>query len=158
MVALGSYWQNEFHHLDRKWFPKDAYLTLYHSFARLGLQALHKQSKSSGFRHIKLLEANVFYESDHFHGLLVLHLAEHMSSGKVIMMETHMHPRHHYTVSKTKGAISRIQTLQVGTVWLLLIFVSVVQTHAFETSQSHSSQCSTTVVTKAGVFVILSVG
>ncbi|XP_041362874.1 xylosyltransferase 2-like [Gigantopelta aegis] len=115
MVALTSYWQNEYHHLDKKWFPKDAYLTSYHSFARLGLKALYQQSKSCGFRLIKLLEANVFYESDHFHGLLVMHHAEHESTGKVITMETHMHPRHHYTVLKPKGVIGRIQTLQVGT-------------------------------------------
>ncbi|KAK6165186.1 hypothetical protein SNE40_023628 [Patella caerulea] len=115
MTALSNYWQNEFHHLDKNTKTRDAYLTAYHSFMRRGLLLLAEQFATCKYRPIKVLEANIFYESDHFHGLLVLYQAEDVTSGNVITMETHMHPKTHYSVLNPIGSIGRLLTLEIGT-------------------------------------------
>ncbi|ESO83913.1 hypothetical protein LOTGIDRAFT_108419, partial [Lottia gigantea] len=115
MTALSNYWQNEHHYLDKNTKTKDAYLTGYYSLMRLGLRILSEQSPSCQYRPIKVLEANLFYESDHFHGLLVLYQVEDIRTGKTLNMETHMHPKTHYSVLNPIGNIGRLSTLDVGT-------------------------------------------
>ncbi|XP_046561647.1 xylosyltransferase 1-like [Haliotis rubra] len=115
MTGLTSYWQNEYHHLDKIAKVKDAYPTFYQSFVRLGVAELSRQSVSCTYRPMKTLEANVFYEADHFHGILVLHEVEEVATGNIITMETHMHPKHHYSILQPKTIIGRLQTLEVGT-------------------------------------------
>ncbi|XP_067673821.1 xylosyltransferase oxt-like [Haliotis asinina] len=115
MTGLTSYWQNEYHHLDKIAKVKDAYPTFYQSFVRLGVAELSRQSVSCTYRPMKTLEANVFYEADHFHGILVLHQVEEVATGNIITMETHMHPKHHYSILQPKTIIGRLQTLEVGT-------------------------------------------
>nr|KAG5714701.1 hypothetical protein BaRGS_000189 [Batillaria attramentaria] len=114
LTGLSSYWQNEYHHLDSHPKNKDAHLTLYHSFMRLTTESLTLRQASCRFRPLQLLEVSLFQESDHFHGLLVLFKAEYLTSGREVTLETHVHPKHYYTVLDPKGAIGRLQFLEVG--------------------------------------------
>lgn len=113
MVGLTSYWQNEYHHQDIHTKTKDAHLTFYHSFMRLNLEFLAQQYSACRIRPLELLEVNLFYESDHFHGLLVLYKTEHLTTGQVVTLEIHVHPKHYSSVLDPKGAIGRLQYLEV---------------------------------------------
>ncbi|KAL8569523.1 hypothetical protein ACOMHN_002070 [Nucella lapillus] len=112
--ALSSYWQNEFHHLDAPPKHKDTQLTFYHSFMRLTSALLLRRHPEGQFRPLRLLEVSLFMEGDHFHGLLVLFAAEFLPLGREVMLETHVHPKHYYTVVDSKGLMSRLQFLEVG--------------------------------------------
>lgn len=113
LTGLSSYWQNEYHHLDTPPKNKDAHLTFYHSFMRTTSEVLTQRQASCRFRPLQLLEVSLFQESDHFHGLLVLFKAEYLTTGKEVTLETHIHPKHYYSVLDPKGSISRLQFLEV---------------------------------------------
>lgn len=113
--GFNSYWQNEYHHLDRNTKVDDAYRTFFHSFIRLALQHLTDSNRRCRLRFIELLEVNMFFETDHFHGLLVKFTAEQMSSGKVYTLETQLHPKTFYIMYNTGNSVSRLQGLEVGT-------------------------------------------
>ena len=113
LTGLSRYWQNEYHHLDTPPKNKDAYLTFYHSFMRITSEVLTQHQAACRFRPLQLLEVSLFQESDHFHGLLVLFKAEYLTTGKEVTLETHVHPKHYYSVLDPKGVISRLQFLEV---------------------------------------------
>ncbi|XP_076458255.1 xylosyltransferase 1-like [Babylonia areolata] len=114
LTALSSYWQNEFHHLDTPPINRDTQLTFYHSFMRIAADLLPRHQPDSGLRPLKLLEVNLFLEGDHFHGLLVLFTAEVLSTVREVTLETHVHPKHYYSVLDSKGPMARMQFLEVG--------------------------------------------
>jgi hypothetical protein len=80
---------------------------------RMTSEAMTLNSPACRLRPLKLLEVNLFQEGDHFHGLLVLMKAEHMPSGREVTVETHLHPKHYYSVTDSTGSMARLQFLEV---------------------------------------------
>ncbi|GAB1609398.1 xylosyltransferase 2-like [Argonauta hians] len=114
--GFNSYWQNEYHHLDKNTKVDDAYLTFFHSFIRLSMRHLTDTNRRCRLRFIELLEVTMFFEADHFHGLLVKFSAEQMSSGRVYKMETQLHPKSSFYIMYNTGlSMSRLQGLEVST-------------------------------------------
>lgn len=114
LVGLSSYWQNEYHLLDAPPKNRDAHLTFYHSYMRMTAESLALTSSACRLRPLQLLEVNLFHESDHFHGLLVLMKAEHLPTGKEVTIETHLHPKQYYSILDSAGSMARLQFLEVG--------------------------------------------
>ncbi|RUS75202.1 hypothetical protein EGW08_017039, partial [Elysia chlorotica] len=120
MPAQTSYWQNVYHHLDKSTKVSDSALTLYTSAVRRSL-AFISQTSSDCFTErgpltpVKLLEASVYNEADHFHGILTLFHAEVKATKQLVTVEALVKPKHYFTVVDAKRAGRRLQGLEVGT-------------------------------------------
>ena len=120
--GLASFWQNDWHHLDKYSPEKDAYITFYNSVARMGTSSLSYRkvdnSDSCKFTPVKILEATLYTVADEMQGLLVLYDATR--GGKTYRLETFVMPIIKYKVVKAVGKMNRLKFFQVS-FFLILI-------------------------------------
>ncbi|CAL1290966.1 unnamed protein product [Larinioides sclopetarius] len=95
ITNLDSYWQNDYHFLDKSPPTDDSRISIYESFARLGLKQLQAISKTCK-------------------GLLILYKAQPVGGNKPVILETQVRPIQHYIVYKGIGPTGRLKFLQVG--------------------------------------------
>ncbi|KAK3090588.1 hypothetical protein FSP39_012916, partial [Pinctada imbricata] len=112
--ALTDYWQNEYHYLDDKEATNDVYLTFYSSFSRRSVIDLLPQTTGQCLvTPTQIVEANVLYQRDRFHGVIVKYNGQ-VKDGGSVMLETHLVERWDYKVLDPTGSMGRFINIQIG--------------------------------------------
>ncbi|GBM80770.1 Xylosyltransferase oxt [Araneus ventricosus] len=114
ITNLDGYWQNDYHFLDKSPPTDDSRVSIYESFARLGLKQLQTINKSCKVKLISVVESTLFNMNDVFKGLLILYKAQPADGNKPVILETQVRPIQHYIVYKGIGPTGRLKFLQVG--------------------------------------------
>ncbi|XP_035218232.1 xylosyltransferase oxt-like isoform X2 [Stegodyphus dumicola] len=114
IANLDSYWQNEYHVEDKSPSADDSRISMYESFARLGLKQLQAAQKNCKMRFLHVVEATLYNVNDVFKGLLILYKAHVPQVEKPVILETQVRPIQHYVVYKSIGSTGRLKFLQVG--------------------------------------------
>ncbi|CAG5128244.1 unnamed protein product, partial [Candidula unifasciata] len=114
LSSLSSYWQNAYHHLDKDTKVRDADLTIYSSVIRQAMDQLAESDPSCTLKPEKVLEAHIYNQADHFHGLLVLSSVLLKETNMSTMLEVHVEQKHYYTVVDAKASSGRLLSLEVG--------------------------------------------
>ncbi|GFQ80628.1 xylosyltransferase oxt [Trichonephila clavata] len=114
VTNLDSYWQNDYHFLDKSPLVEDSRISIYESFARLGLKQLQAINKACKVKFLSVVEATLYNMNDVFKGLLILYKAQTSDRNKPVILETQVRPIQHYIVYKGIGPTGRLKFLQVG--------------------------------------------
>lgn len=61
---MDSYWQNDYHFLDKSPVPDDSKISIYESFSRLGLKQLQAISQPCKIKFLSLKEAAIYSVND----------------------------------------------------------------------------------------------
>ncbi|XP_003739820.3 xylosyltransferase oxt [Galendromus occidentalis] len=69
--SLSSFWQNEYHHLDRSPPVDQGRLSAWTSLARLAVEHLANQGSHCVLRAVRVLEAWLYFKEDNFEGLVI---------------------------------------------------------------------------------------
>lgn len=126
VTALTSYWQNEYHHLDRHTGVDDTFLSFYLSFMHLTTTRL--AADTTGQCQVvpsKVLQVHLFQRGDRNQGLLVL-FETTSKEGTRLVLESHMMLRQHYSVINPTGPAGRLINLEVITKYIVHTCNSVV--------------------------------
>lgn len=114
MKSYTSYWQNEYHHIDKPSNKTDSFLSFYKSFQRRSLDTL--KHSSCRLLPLRILESTAYFVHDHYNGVLVSYEAQHQKTGQIVVLETHFIHYSHFIVSNSEGPIGRLLNLEVFTV------------------------------------------
>ena len=114
VAGMNSYWQNEFHHEDASTTCDDAYVTFYHSFVRLTVNALAHSSSVCHLVAGKILQAHIYNHLDSFQGLLVNFEVTKAGDVRSHEVEVFLQPRSAYRVIKPVGLIKRLKHIEVS--------------------------------------------
>nr|XP_023680983.1 xylosyltransferase 1 isoform X1 [Paramormyrops kingsleyae] len=123
--GLKAYWENVFDEADGVHSLKDAQLTHYHAFGRMGLaraaSSLQGDGRDRSCRYSPTghpASVHLYFLSDQFQGYLVRHRATNLATGKLETLETWVMPRKVFKMaSKPNGGVSRLQFAEIGTDW-----------------------------------------
>ena len=111
MKSYTSYWQNEYHHIDKPSNQTDSFLSFYKSFQRRSLDTL--KHSSCRLLPLRILESTAYFVHDHYNGVLVSYEAQHQKTGQIVVLESHFIHYSHFIVSNPEGPISRLLNLEV---------------------------------------------
>ncbi|XP_055935993.1 xylosyltransferase oxt-like isoform X2 [Argiope bruennichi] len=114
ITNLDSYWQNDYHFLDKSPPTEDSRISIYESFSRLGLKQLQTINKACKVKFLSVIEATLFNMNDVFKGLLILYKVQLTDGNEPVILETQVRPIQHYIVYKGIGPTGRLKFLQVG--------------------------------------------
>ncbi|KAG8188510.1 hypothetical protein JTE90_008075 [Oedothorax gibbosus] len=114
IANLDSYWQNDYHFLDKSPISDDSRISIYESFSRLALKQLQAANKICKVKFLSVIEVTLFNVNDVFKGLLVLYKVQAADRNKPVILETQVRPIQHYIVHKGLGPTGRLKFLQVG--------------------------------------------
>uniref|UniRef100_G1SMN5 Xylosyltransferase 1 n=1 Tax=Oryctolagus cuniculus TaxID=9986 RepID=G1SMN5_RABIT len=121
--GLRSYWENVYDEPDGVQSLSDVALTLYHSFARLGLRraeaSLHTDGENS-CRYYPMghpASVHLYFLADRFQGFLVKHHATNLAVSKLETLETWVMPKKVFKVASPPSDFGRLQFSEVGTDW-----------------------------------------
>ncbi|XP_069920878.1 xylosyltransferase 1 [Oryctolagus cuniculus] len=121
--GLRSYWENVYDEPDGIQSLSDVALTLYHSFARLGLRraeaSLHTDGENS-CRYYPMghpASVHLYFLADRFQGFLVKHHATNLAVSKLETLETWVMPKKVFKVASPPSDFGRLQFSEVGTDW-----------------------------------------
>lgn len=121
--GLRSYWENVYDEPDGVHSLSDVTLTLYHSFARLGLHraeaALHTAGENS-CRYYPMghpASVHLYFLADRFQGFLIKHHATNLAVSKLETLETWVMPKKVFKIASPPSDFGRLQFSEVGTDW-----------------------------------------
>ncbi|XP_015918377.2 xylosyltransferase oxt isoform X1 [Parasteatoda tepidariorum] len=115
VINMDSYWQNDYHFLDKSPVSDDSRISIYESFSRIGLKQLQAIHQPCKVKFLSLKEATIYSVNDVFKGLLILYEASLAKEKKPVIIETQVRPIQHYVVYKSIGPTGRLKFLLVGT-------------------------------------------
>uniref|UniRef100_A0A8C5FDB2 Xylosyltransferase 1 n=1 Tax=Gadus morhua TaxID=8049 RepID=A0A8C5FDB2_GADMO len=123
--ALHAYWENVYEQAtDGPGAPRDAALSYYHAFARMGLAraagSLQGDPNDQSCRYASSghpLAVHLYFLSDQLQGYLVRQQATNLATGQPETLETWVTPRGHFSLATPPGPANRLQDIQVGTDW-----------------------------------------
>uniref|UniRef100_U3D6H8 Xylosyltransferase 2 n=1 Tax=Callithrix jacchus TaxID=9483 RepID=U3D6H8_CALJA len=121
--GLRSYWENVYDEPDGIHSLSDVTLTLYHSFARLGLRraetSLHTDGENS-CRYYPMghpASVHLYFLADRFQGFLIKHHATNLAVSKLETLETWVMPKKVFKIASPPSDFGRLQFSEVGTDW-----------------------------------------
>uniref|UniRef100_A0A481CHM8 Xylosyltransferase 1 n=3 Tax=Sus scrofa TaxID=9823 RepID=A0A481CHM8_PIG len=121
--GLRSYWENVYDEPDGIHSLSDVMLTLYHSFARLGLRraeaSLHAEGDNS-CRYYPMghpASVHLYFLADRFQGFLIKHHATNLAVSKLETLETWVMPKKVFKIASPPSDFGRLQFSEVGTDW-----------------------------------------
>ncbi|ELK33298.1 Xylosyltransferase 1 [Myotis davidii] len=121
--GLRSYWENVYDEPDGIHSLSDVTLTLYHSFARLGLRraetSLHTDGENS-CRYYPMGHAasvHLYFLADRFQGFVIKHHATNLAVSKLETLETWVMPKKVFKIASPPSDFGRLQFSEVGTDW-----------------------------------------
>uniref|UniRef100_A0A8I3N3Y3 Xylosyltransferase 1 n=1 Tax=Canis lupus familiaris TaxID=9615 RepID=A0A8I3N3Y3_CANLF len=121
--GLRSYWENVYDEPDGIHSLSDVALTLYHSFARLGLRraesSLHVETGNS-CRYYPMghpASVHLYFLADRFQGFLIKHHATNLAVSKLETLETWVMPKKVFKIASPPSDFGRLQFSEVGTDW-----------------------------------------
>ncbi|KAJ3600326.1 hypothetical protein NHX12_031311 [Muraenolepis orangiensis] len=123
--ALHSYWENVYERAtDGPGAPRDAPLSYYSAFARMGLAraegSLQGRPGDKSCRYTSTgnpLAVHLYFLSDQLQGYLVRQQATNLATGQPETLETWVTPKGHFTLATPPSPANRLQDIQVGTDW-----------------------------------------
>ncbi|KAK0140441.1 Xylosyltransferase 1 [Merluccius polli] len=124
-AALHSYWENVYEEAaDGPGAPRDAPLSYYHAFARMGLARAagslqgHPNDKSCRYTSTgNPVSVHLYFLSDQLQGYLVQQQATNLATSQPETLETWVTPKGHFTLATPTSPANRLQDIQVGTDW-----------------------------------------
>eukprot|EP00062_Callorhinchus_milii_P009122 gi/632952731/ref/XP_007892011.1/ PREDICTED: xylosyltransferase 1 [Callorhinchus milii] len=122
-TALKAYWENAYDEPDGVHSTSDIALTMYHSFARLGLKrtvASSHTNKEVNCRYYPMghpVSVHFYFYADRFQGYLVRHHATNLATSKLETLETWVMPRKMFKISNPSSDFTRLQFAEIGTEW-----------------------------------------
>lgn len=66
ITNLDSYWQNDYHFLDKSPIPDDSRISIYESFSRLALKQLQAVNRICKVKFLSVIEVTLFNMNDVF--------------------------------------------------------------------------------------------
>ncbi|CAL8316720.1 unnamed protein product [Arctogadus glacialis] len=123
--ALHAYWENVYEQAtDGPGAPRDAALSYYHAFARMGLAraagSLQGDPNDQSCRYASSghpVAVHLYFLSDQLQGYLVRQQATNLATGQPETLETWVTPKGHFSLATPPGPANRLQDIQVGTDW-----------------------------------------
>ncbi|KAL4836028.1 hypothetical protein H8958_010469 [Nasalis larvatus] len=133
--GLRSYWENVYDEPDGIHSLSDVTLTLYHSFARLGLRRAETSLHTDGENSCRLAIVNddnqcewyypmghpasvhLYFLADRFQGFLIKHHATNLAVSKLETLETWVMPKKVFKIASPPSDFGRLQFSEVGTDW-----------------------------------------
>ncbi|XP_053550711.1 xylosyltransferase 1 [Bombina bombina] len=121
--GLRSYWENQYDEPDGIHSISDVALTMYHSFARMGLQraeaSLHTDGENS-CRYYPMghpVSVHLYFLADRFQGFVIKHHATNLAVSKLETLETWVMPKKVFKIANPTSDFGRLQFSEVGTEW-----------------------------------------
>ncbi|XP_048465618.1 xylosyltransferase 1 [Rhincodon typus] len=122
-TALKAYWENVYDEPDGIHSISDTYLTMYHSFARLGLKRAEsswhskEENKCRYYAMGNPVSVHLYFYTDRFQGYLLKHHATNLATSKLETLETWVMPRKMFKVLNPTNDFARLQFAEIGTEW-----------------------------------------
>ncbi|XP_060696918.1 xylosyltransferase 1 [Hemiscyllium ocellatum] len=123
MTALKAYWENVYDEPDGIHSISDTYLTMYHSFTRLGLKRAEsswhskEENKCRYYPMGNPVSVHLYFYADRFQGYLLKHYATNLATSKLETLETWVMPRKMFKISSPTNDFTRLQFAETGTEW-----------------------------------------
>ncbi|XP_061455462.1 xylosyltransferase 1 isoform X2 [Rhineura floridana] len=121
--GLRSYWENVYEEPDGIHSISDVMLTMYRSFAHLGLQRAETSFHTNGENSCRYyptghpISVHFYFLADHFQGFLVKHHATNLAASKLETLETWVMPKKVFKIASPPSDFGRLQFSEIGTDW-----------------------------------------
>uniref|UniRef100_A0A8D0AYY4 Xylosyltransferase 1 n=1 Tax=Salvator merianae TaxID=96440 RepID=A0A8D0AYY4_SALMN len=121
--GLRSYWENVFDEPDGIQSVSDVMLTMFHSFARLGLRRAETSFHTAGDNSCQYypmghpVSVHLYFLADHFQGFLIKHHATNLAASKLETLETWVMPKKVFKIASPPSDFGRLQFSEIGTDW-----------------------------------------
>ncbi|XP_072124911.1 xylosyltransferase 1 [Mobula birostris] len=122
-TALKAYWENTYDEPDGIHSISDSYLTMLHSFTRLGLKRAESSWHSNDENKCRYygmghpISVHLYFYADRFQGYLLKHHATNLATSKLETLETWVMPRKMFKFSSPSSEFARLQFAEIGTEW-----------------------------------------
>uniref|UniRef100_F6TSW7 Xylosyltransferase 1 n=1 Tax=Ornithorhynchus anatinus TaxID=9258 RepID=F6TSW7_ORNAN len=121
--GLRAYWENAYDEPDGIHSASDVTLTMYHSFARLGLRRAETSLHTEGDNRCRYypmghpVSVQLYFLADRFQGFLVKHHATNLAVSKLETLETWVMPKKGFKIASPPSDFGRLQFSEIGTEW-----------------------------------------
>ncbi|KAJ1096997.1 hypothetical protein NDU88_002127 [Pleurodeles waltl] len=121
--GLRSYWENLYDEPDGIHSISDVMLTMFHSFARLGLRRAESSLHTNGDNSCRYypmghpVSVHLYFLADHFQGFLIKHHATNLAVSKLETLETWVMPKKVFKIASPQSDFGRLQFSEIGSDW-----------------------------------------